>query len=53
MTIIVKSRTVEGEYYINGERTTLGDWGFWKRTTVFTDEEKKQFDNYIKSYNLN
>jgi len=52
-TKIVKSRTVEGGYYINGKTILLSNWGFHKSSTFFTDEEKKHFDKYIEDYKIN
>ena len=52
-TKIIKSRTVEDGYYINGKTILLSNWGFHKSSTFFTDEEKKHFDKYIEDYNIN
>ena len=51
-TKIIKSRTVEGGYYINGKTILLSNWGFHKSSTFFTDEEKKHFDKYIEDYKI-
>ena len=46
MTEIRKANTPNG-YYINGKGLLLDNWTFHKKTSLFSEIEKRDFDKYI------
>jgi hypothetical protein len=51
MTEIRKANTPNG-YYINGKGLLLDNWTFHKKTSLFSEIEKRDFDKYILDYKL-
>ena len=48
-TNIIKSKRVHNAFYINGQGFLLDNWSFHKKGNRFTEQEKQDFDEYIRN----
>jgi len=49
--MITKSNLIDNAYYINGVGMLLEHWDYHKSRSFFTEEEKQEFEQYLKTEN--
>jgi len=50
--MITKSNLIDNAYYINGVGMLLEHWDYHKSRSFFTEQEKQEFNEYIKNETL-